>query len=67
MVGGWQLGRVIRTVHVFVVNPYGGPADLKSHLEASVRNVDLVVRSSSLFATLSPNLIRSSVRHRWSQ
>ena len=23
-----------RTVHVFAVNPYGGPADMKSHLEA---------------------------------
>jgi hypothetical protein len=29
------------------VNPYGGPPDVKSHLEARVRNVELVVRSFS--------------------
>ena len=46
--GRWTaLGTRNRTVHVFAVNPYGGPPDVKSHLEASVRNVELVVRPSS--------------------
>ena len=46
--GRWTaLGTRNRTVHVFAVNPYGGPPDVKSHLEASVRNVELVVRSLS--------------------
>ena len=46
--GRWTaLGTRNRTVHVFAVNPYGGPPDVKSHLEARVRNVVLVVRSFS--------------------
>ncbi|KIM42507.1 hypothetical protein M413DRAFT_444245 [Hebeloma cylindrosporum] len=41
--GLWTaLGTRNRTVHVFAVNPYGGPPDLQSHLEARVRNVELV-------------------------
>ena len=43
--GRWTaLGTRNRTVHVFAVNPYGGSPDVKSHLEARVRNVELVVR-----------------------
>jgi len=43
--GRWAaLGTRNRTVHVFAVNPYGGPPDVKSHLEARVRSVELVVR-----------------------
>ena len=38
--GRWMaLGTRNRTVHVFAVNPYGGPPDVKTHLEAKVRNV----------------------------
>ena len=33
-----------RTVHVFSINPYGGKADIASHLEGRVRNVDVIVR-----------------------
>ena len=36
-------------MHVFAVNPYGGPPDVRSHLEARVGNVELVVRSFSEF------------------
>ena len=32
-------------MHVFAVNPCGGPPDVKTHLEARVRNVEPVVRS----------------------
>ena len=32
------------TVHVFPVNPYGGKADIASHLGGRVRNVDAIVR-----------------------
>ena len=43
--GRWTaLGTRNRKVHVFAVNPYGGSPDVKSHLEARVRNVELVVR-----------------------
>jgi len=46
--GRWTaLGTRNRTVHVFAVNPYGGPPDVKSHLEARVGNVELVVCSFS--------------------
>jgi hypothetical protein len=46
--GRWtELETRNRTVHVFAVNPYGGPPDVKSHLEARVRIVELVVRSFS--------------------
>ena len=34
MDGGW---------HGFPVNPYGGKADIASHLEGRVRNVDVIV------------------------
>ena len=36
-------------MHVFAVNPYGWPPDVKTHLEARVRNFELVVRSFSRF------------------
>lgn len=32
-----------RTVHIYAVNPYGGKADLRSHLEGHVRNVEAMV------------------------
>jgi hypothetical protein len=37
----------IRAVHVFAVSPYGAPPDVKSHAEARVRNVELLVCSFS--------------------
>jgi hypothetical protein len=47
--GRWfAIGTRNRTVHVFPVNPYGGKADIASHLEGRVRNVDAIVRSVSL-------------------
>lgn len=48
-VGGSEDGRWVavgtrkRTVHIFAVNPYGGKADHRSHLEGRVRNVDEIV------------------------
>ena len=43
--GRWfAIGTRKRTVHVFSVNPYGGKADIASHLEGRVRNVDAIVR-----------------------
>ena len=43
--GRWLgIGTRKRTVHVFPVNPYGGKADIASHLEGRVRNVDVIVR-----------------------
>ena len=48
--GRWfAIGTRKRTVHVFPVNPYGGKADISSHLEGRVRNVDVIVRFASLF------------------
>ena len=48
--GRWfAIGTRKRTVHVFPVNPYGGKADIASHLEGRVRNVDVIVRFASLF------------------
>jgi WD40 repeat protein len=42
--GRWlAIGTRKRTVHVFPVNPYGGKADIASHLEGRVRNVDVIV------------------------
>jgi WD40 repeat protein len=42
--GRWlAIGTKKRTVHVFSVNPYGGKADIASHLEGRVRNVDVIV------------------------
>ena len=42
--GRWlAIGTRNRTVHVFPVNPYGGKADIASHLEGRVRNVDVIV------------------------
>ena len=42
--GRWlAIGTRKRTVHVFPVNPYGGKADIASHLEGRVRNVDVLV------------------------
>ncbi|KAF8801837.1 hypothetical protein BYT27DRAFT_7114060, partial [Phlegmacium glaucopus] len=39
--GRWlAIGTRKRTVHVFPVNPYGGKADIASHLEGRVRNID---------------------------
>jgi len=32
------------TVHIYAVNPYGGKADLRSHLEERVRNLETMVR-----------------------
>ncbi|KAF8161700.1 hypothetical protein B0H34DRAFT_702189 [Crassisporium funariophilum] len=41
--GRWlAIGTRKRTVHVFPVNPYGGTADVASHLEGRVRNVDVI-------------------------
>ncbi|KIK57237.1 hypothetical protein GYMLUDRAFT_247197 [Collybiopsis luxurians FD-317 M1] len=38
--GRWlALGTRRRTIHVFAVNPYGGPADVQSHLDGRVRNI----------------------------
>ena len=43
--GRWlAIGTRKRTIHVFPVNPYGGKADIASHLEGRVRNVDAIVR-----------------------
>jgi hypothetical protein len=63
--GRWAaVGTRNRTVHVFAVNPYGGPADVRSHIEARVRNVELVVGSlSSTFCDFISNLVRSHARH----
>jgi hypothetical protein len=36
-----------RTVHVFAVNPYGGRADVRSHLRARVRDADAGVGAST--------------------
>ena len=48
--GRWlAIGTRKRTVHVFPVNPYGGKADIASHLEGRVRNVDVIVRFVFLF------------------
>ena len=48
--GRWlAIGTRKRTVHVFPVNPYGGKADIASHLEGRVRNVDIIVRFVFLF------------------
>jgi hypothetical protein len=48
--GRWlAIGTRKRTVHVFPVNPYGGKADIASHLEGRVRNVDAIVRFVFLF------------------
>ncbi|TFK70484.1 hypothetical protein BDN72DRAFT_856888 [Pluteus cervinus] len=39
--GRWvAIGTRNRTVHVFSVNPYGGPPDVASHVEGRVRNVE---------------------------
>ena len=48
--GRWlAIGTRRRTVHVFPVNPYGGKADIASHLEGRVRNVDVIVSFVLLF------------------
>lgn len=48
--GRWlAIGTRKRTVHVFPVNPYGGKADIASHLEGRVRNVDVIVTFFSSF------------------
>ena len=48
--GRWlAIGTRKRTVHVFPVNPYGGKADIASHLEGRVKNVDVIVRFVFLF------------------
>jgi len=70
--GRWAaVGTRNRTVHVFAVNPYGGPADVRSHLEAKVRNVELVVCSISFvffpcffLSDIVSHLLRSRVRYR---
>lgn len=42
--GRWAaVGSRKRTVHIFAVNPYGGKADHKSHLDGRVRNVPELV------------------------
>ena len=42
--GRWAaVGSRKRTVHIFAVNPYGGKADRKSHLDGRVRNVPELV------------------------
>ncbi|EIN05352.1 hypothetical protein PUNSTDRAFT_127829 [Punctularia strigosozonata HHB-11173 SS5] len=45
------IGTRARTVHVFATNPYGGPADDRSHLEGRVRNC---VELQPLSTELSP-------------
>ncbi|KAF7965463.1 hypothetical protein HWV62_43313 [Athelia sp. TMB] len=47
--GRWiAVGSRKRTIHVFAVNPYGGKADQKSHLEGRVRNVDDIPLSTQV-------------------
>ena len=71
--GRWTaLGMRNRTVHAFAVNLYGaaGCEAVKTHLEARVRNVELVVRLFSWFfltmlhISYLLSLIRSRIRHR---
>ena len=60
--GRWlAIGTRKRTVHVFPVNPYGGQADIASHLEGRVRNVDVIVRFVSLFDLLLTSVLESSI------
>lgn len=50
--GRWiAVGSRKRTIHVFAVNPYGGKADQRSHLEGRVRNVDEIV-SRTVFQSI---------------
>jgi len=51
------LGMWTRTVHVFAVNLYGGLPDVKSLLEASVRNFELVVRSFFMLVLTMPHIL----------
>lgn len=51
--GRWiAVGSRKRTIHVFAVNPYGGKADQKSHLEGRVRNVDDIQPHSTQVAPI---------------
>lgn len=46
--GRWvAIGSRKRTVHVFATNPYGGPADERSHVSGRVLNSLKLVRESS--------------------
>ncbi|KAF5385645.1 hypothetical protein D9757_005561 [Collybiopsis confluens] len=48
--GRWlAFGTRKRTVHVFALNPYGGPADVQSHVDGRVRNIsELPIMPSDL-------------------
>lgn len=63
--GRWlAIGTRKRTVHVFPINPYGGKADIASHLEGRVRNVHVLVSFGYVFLfefLLSVTFLESSI------